>query len=305
MTSVCSESESLEEYHAPVMTAELLQILEPTSGKIFVDATLGGGGHAEAMLEASSDNFLLIGVDRDLEAISFAKKRLKKFGSKVRIVHGNMRNVADVISAEKISSVDGIYADLGVSSWQLNCPGRGFSFRFDAPLDMRMDKSDGPTAADLVNQLSETELAKMIFEFGEERFARRIAGAICRTENISTTGDLVRVIEKAVPPYARSQKIHPATRTFQALRIAVNDELGELKSFLECAPAMLSENGRLAVMSYHSLEDRMVKHSFRSVAVDGPFKVLTKKAVIPSDKEQRQNPRSRSAKLRAIERISL
>lgn len=304
MTKARVELENSEEYHAPVMTAELLRILVPTSGKIFIDATLGGGGHAEAMLEASPSDFLLVGIDRDLEAIAFAKKRLKKFGSKIRFVHGKMRNIADIIASEKLPSVDGIYADLGVSSWQLNSPERGFSFRFDAPLDMRMDKTDGPTAADLVNELSETELANIIFEFGEERFSRRIAGAICRTENIETTGDLVKVIEKAVPPYARSQKIHPATRTFQALRIAVNDEMGELKSFLEGAPQLLSENGKLAIMSYHSLEDRMVKHSFRGIASEGPFKVLTKKAIIPSDKEQRQNPRSRSAKLRAIERTA-
>lgn len=304
MTKARPDSEIPEGYHAPVMTGELLRLLVPTPGKIFVDATLGGGGHAEALLEKSPDDFTLIGIDRDLEAIAFAKKRLKKFGSKVKLIHGRMRDIAEILSKEKVSSVAGIYADLGVSSWQLNSPERGFSFRFDAPLDMRMDSSDGPSAADLVNELSETELAKIIFDFGEERFARRIAGAICRTENIETTGDLVKIIEKAVPPYARNQKIHPATRTFQALRIAVNDELGELKSFLENTPSLVEVGGTIAVMSYHSLEDRLVKHSFRALAADGPFKVLTKKALIPSDKEQRENTRSRSAKLRAVERVS-
>ncbi len=305
MTNLGREpKEGPEAYHLPVMKDELLELLVPRSKKIFVDATLGGGGHAELLLRKSSPNGVLIGIDRDPAAIKFAGARLKEFGSRVQIVHGRMRDVLSLVTGEGFHLVDGILADLGVSSRQLDDFSRGFSFRCDAPLDMRMDPKDEIGACELISQLSEKELADVIYEYGEERHARRIARAIAKNLPIESTLGLAKIIERAMPPEARRQKIHPATRTFQALRIAVNDEMGELQAFLNEAPKLLKVGGRMAIISYHSLEDRRVKHSFRSLAKEGPFSVLTKKAILPTREEEIQNPRSRSAKLRAIERTA-
>jgi len=304
MTKAVSEPRSPEDYHLPVMKDELLTLLVPRSKKIFVDATLGGGGHAEALLQGSAPDGVLIGIDRDPAAIEAAGSRLKKFDGRVHILRGRMRDVAALVAAEGFPAVDGIMADLGVSSRQLDDGARGFSFRFDAPLDMRMDPEEELSACELISQLSEKELADVIFQYGEERHSRRIAKAIAARLPIESTAELAAIIERAVPPEARRLKIHPATRTFQALRIVVNDEMNELQGFLNEAPKLLKVGGRLAIISYHSLEDRKVKHSFRDLAKEGPFEVLTKKAMVASEDEERQNPRSRSAKLRAIERTA-
>jgi 16S rRNA (cytosine1402-N4)-methyltransferase len=289
-------------FHSPVLLSEVLVWLEPRPGGSFIDATVGGGGHAEALLESASPGGMLLGMDRDEEALSAAGERLERFGSRVVIVHACFDEIDSVARDRGFVNVDGILVDLGVSSHQLDIPERGFSFMREGPLDMRMDMSRGDTAAEVLAQATETELADLIFEYGEERHARRIAKHLCRVRSskpIVTTTQLAEAVATAVP--GKRGRIHPATRTFQALRIAVNDEMGMLSRFLRDAPALLKEGGRLAVISYHSLEDRAVKRAFRELARQAG-KVLTKKVIVSDRNEVEKNPRARSAKLRVYER---
>lgn len=293
-----------EARHVPVMLEEVCSFMQPESGKTYIDATLGLGGHAEALLERSAPAGRLFGIDRDKNALALARERLGRFGDRAVLAHGNFGDVASIARDHGFDEVSGILADLGVSSIQLDKGERGFSFMRDGPLDMRMDESRGESAADFIARIGEAELADVIYRFGEERFSRRIAKSIVmarKKRRIETTAELAEIVARSVP--GRRGRIHPATRTFQALRIAVNDELGQLERFLEQAMELLGEDGRLVVISYHSLEDRPVKNAFRSAAaVVG--KVVTKKIVTPSREEQRNNPRARSAKLRAFEKRS-
>jgi 16S rRNA (cytosine1402-N4)-methyltransferase len=292
--------------HVPVMTAEVLQHLRPERGGVFVDCTLGLGGHARAMLEAGATR--LIGFDRDADALANARETLSAWRDRIDLVHSDYRTLDEVLDARHIAVVDGALADLGVSSMQFDAPGRGFSFQRDEPLDMRMDTTSGETAADLVSRSTEPQLADAIFAFGEERHSRRIAKAIVRARRdqpIETTGQLAAIVRRA-SGHRGYQRIDPATRTFQALRIWVNRELEGLDHFLETAVRRLRAGARLVVISFHSLEDRIVKHTFRALAngANAAVALLTKKPVVPSDEEIARNPRARSAKLRAAERIA-
>ena len=305
--------------HVPVLLAESLEWLAPGRGGLFVDATVGLGGHSEALLQASPD-VRLVGIDRDSQALERAEKRLAPFGSRVRLVQANFHHLDRALSGlgvHGVRSIAGVLADLGVSSLQLETAERGFSFRLDGPLDMRMGLAE-LTAADLVNQTSEGELETIFRDYGEERQARRIARAIGRARRekpIETTGELRRLVG-AVVGGRREERIDPATRVFQALRIAVNQELAGLEAFIQGAVDMLESEGRLVVISYHSLEDRIVKNTLRDLAqgevdpVTGRpraetqlIEVLTKKPQRPSEEEVAFNPRSRSARLRAARRL--
>ena len=285
--------------HEPVLLAEVLEALEPARGGAFVDCTVGLGGHARALLEGGATR--LVGFDRDLDALAIAAERLAPFGDRAVLVHADYRELTSVLGARGIESAAGILADLGVSSLQLEAVGRGFSFRRDEPLDMRMDRSKGPTAAELLRDTDEEELANVIFRFGEERHSRRIARGI-KSRRIETTGELADVVRRAVP-HRGYQRIDPATRTFQALRIWVNRELDGLDGFVRDAVRMLARGGRAAVISFHSLEDRVIKHTMRELERDGTVRLLSRKPIGPSDEETDRNPRARSAKLRAAERL--
>jgi 16S rRNA (cytosine1402-N4)-methyltransferase len=291
--------------HEPVLTAEALTYLAADRGGLFVDCTVGLGGHARALLEAGASR--VIGLDRDTDALAIAADTLAGFGDRVELVHADYRSIGDVLAARGIQTIDGALADLGVSSLQFDAEGRGFSFRRDEPLDMRMDRSAGPTAADLLRDAGEVELANVIFEFGEERHSRRIARAIVDTRErqpIATTGQLAEIVRRAVPTRGW-QRIDPATRTFQALRIWVNRELDGLDTFLRGIVNRLRDGGRVVVISFHSLEDRIVKHTFRALErAEALVRVLTKRPVGPGDDEIARNPRARSAKLRAAERLA-
>jgi 16S rRNA (cytosine1402-N4)-methyltransferase len=291
--------------HTPVMTAEVLQYLRPERGGLLVDCTVGLGGHARALLEAGAAR--LIGFDRDADALAQARAALEPFADRVELVHGDYRALDALLEARGIAQIDGALADLGLSSLQLDAPGRGFSFQRDEPLDMRMDRTGGDTAADLVARSTERELADAIFEYGEERFSRRIAHAIVDARAaapVETTGRLAAIVRRAIPRRGRA-RIDPATRTFQALRIWVNRELDGLDRFIEGAARRLRAGARLVVISFHSLEDRIVKHTLRALEQRGAgVKVLTRKPVVPTDEELQRNPRARSAKLRAAERIA-
>ena len=291
--------------HEPVMVAETLALLAPGRGGLFVDCTVGLGGHSRALLEGGATR--LLGIDRDADALGLAKEVLSPWADRVELVHADYRELGHVLEARGIAEVDGALADLGVSSMQLDAPGRGLSFRRDEPLDMRLDRSQGPTAADLLRDVDEEELANVIFRFGEERFSRRIAGAIVearRAGPVSTTGQLAQIVRRAVP-HRGYQRIDPATRTFQALRIWVNRELDGLDAFLEEASRRLRAGARLAVITFHSLEDRIVKHTFRAIErAEAALRVLTKRPLVPGEAEVTRNPRARSAKLRAIERVA-
>jgi 16S rRNA (cytosine1402-N4)-methyltransferase len=291
--------------HVPVMTAEALQFLRPERGGIFVDCTVGLGGHARALLEAGASR--LIGLDRDRDALALARETLAPWSDRVELVHADYRSLADVLDRRNVDLVDGALADLGVSSLQFDAPGRGFSFQRDEPLDMRMDRSEGDTAADLVARATEHELADAIFTYGEERFSRRVARAIVEARALApveTTGRLAAIVRHAIPRRG-PMRIDPATRTFQALRIWVNRELEGLDRFVEVAARRLRDAARLVVITFHSLEDRVVKHTLRALDRGGEarLQVLTKKPVSPGDAEVARNPRARSAKLRAAERV--
>ena len=291
--------------HEPVMVAEVLDLLVPSRGGMFVDCTVGLGGHARALLQAGADRVL--GLDRDPKALALARETLTAFGDRVELVHADYRELDRVLDERGIERVAGILADLGVSSMQFDAEGRGFSFRRDEPLDMRMDQSRGPSAAELLRDVDETELADVIFQFGEERASRRVARAIVNARRevpIDTTGRLAAIVRRAVP-HKGYQRIDPATRTFQALRIWVNRELDGLDAFLAAAARRLLANARLAVITFHSLEDRIVKHTFRAMDKAGEgLRILTKRPLGPADDEVARNPRARSAKLRAIERFA-
>ena len=291
--------------HEPVMVPEVLALLEPARGGLFVDCTVGLGGHSRALLEAGAGRVL--GLDRDLSALAVARETLAGFSDRIELVHADYRELERVLDERGIAGVAGTLADLGVSSMQLDGAGRGFSFRRDEPLDMRMDQSRGPSVAELLRDVPETDLADVIFQFGEERHSRRVARAIVnarREAPIETTGRLAAVVRRAVP-YKGHQRIDPSTRTFQALRIWVNRELDGLDAFLANATRRLLANARLAVITFHSLEDRVVKHTFRALEKTGDgLRILTKRPLAPADEEVARNPRARSAKLRAIERFA-
>jgi 16S rRNA (cytosine1402-N4)-methyltransferase len=292
--------------HRPVMTAEVIRHLQPERGGIFVDCTVGLGGHSRAMLEAGATR--VIGIDRDLDALAHARTTLAPWAGQVDLVHADYRAISSVLESRQLTHVDGALADLGVSSMQFDEPGRGFSFQRDEPLDMRMDRSAGDTAADLIAHADERELADTIYAFGEERFSRRIARAIVearRATPIDTTAKLAAIVRRAIPVRGY-QRIDPATRTFQALRIWVNRELEGLDAFISAMAAHLQVGARLVVITFHSLEDRIVKHTFRALekSADTAMRVLTKKPLVAADSELAENPRARSAKLRAAERLA-
>jgi len=308
--------------HKPVMVGGVLEYLRPKAGGIYVDGTLGGGGHTKAILKTA--NCRIIGIDRDLEAIFAAKKNLADYKDQVTFVHNNFSNLPAILRSLDIPKVDGILLDLGVSSHQLESPSRGFSFQKDAPLDMRMDQRDDLTAGKIINFYDEKKLADLFYKYGEERYSRQIAKKIIERRGqsprrglspirpIRTTDELVEIIKSATPPEYRfnlpasrqGSKIHFATRVFQALRIEVNDELKILEDFIPKAAQLLAKDGRLLIISFHSLEDRIVKHTFRDLAQNNPkkYKILTKKPITPSVEEITRNPRSRSAKMRVLEK---
>ncbi len=312
----------IENLHKSVLLAETIELLELQNEQVFVDATLGLGGHTEAILSAS-ETAKVIGIDQDSDAIEFARERLEKFGERIEIRHANFSEIKDVLKNSEIESVDGILADLGVSSLQFDSETRGFSFRFDAPLDMRMDAdSEDETAAELLERLSEFEIARIIYEYGEERFSRRIARRIVEKrengEPVKTTKELANLVERSVKR-GKNDKIHPATKTFQALRIAVNRELEILEEFVRDSIDVLNNGGRFCLITFHSLEDRIVKQTFQKLAgkcfcppkmpicvcgAEKKIEILTRKPIVPGNVELEKNPRSRSAKLRACLKIN-
>ena len=295
--------------HLPVLLEEVLEVLDCRPGRVYGDGTVGGGGHSRGILERSSPAGRVIGLDWDEEALERARRNLSPFAGRFELRRANYRDFRTVLESLSIPAVDGVLLDLGVSTEQLESRDRGFSFRWEATLDMRMSQETMTTAQDLIRELPAAELETLLREFGEERWARRIARNIVRARQkapLRTTRELVEVIERSVPPHRRG--IHPATRTFQALRISVNEELDNLKAFLDDAPELLQSGGRLCIISYHSLEDRIVKNRFREWArgeggKTHPFRPLTPKPVVPSEEEICRNPRARSAKMRAIEKL--
>jgi 16S rRNA (cytosine1402-N4)-methyltransferase len=291
--------------HIPVLVTEVVAILCPRPGGSYLDLTIGLGGHAEAILRGSDPDGTLLGIDRDREALALAGQRLAPFDRRVTLLHGRYESLAELVGQGK--HFDGILFDLGASSLQLDTAARGFSFGHEGPLDMRMDQSEGEAAADLVGRLSERELADLIFRWGEDRSSRRIARAIVearRRSPIRTTTALAEVVARAIPRRVWPRRIHPATRTFQALRIAVNDELTGLDHALEAAASLLRPSGRIAAISFHSLEDRIVKQGWRRLGASGRMRILTKRPITPGKSEASANPRARSAKLRALERLA-
>lgn len=308
-------------HHIPVLLNEALHYLNCRPGKIYVDGTLGGCGHAREILKQTEPDGVLMALDLDTDAIDNARKKLSDFGSRVQLFHHNFASLQAIFSQTGISGVDGIMVDLGMSLYQLQKSGRGFSFMRDEPLDMRMNKYETTTAADLVNRLSKDELAKLLWDYGEERWSRKIAGAIIdyrREKTIRSTAELAGIVRSAIPRKGRPRRIDPVTQTFQALRIAVNQELESLKRLLESAPRLLNQGGRLVVISFHSLEDRLVKNRLKdfqkgcSCPPDFPrcicgkkptMKVLTPKPIRPNQEEIERNPKARSARLRAAERL--
>lgn len=307
--------------HVPVLPEEVIRYLAPHDKGIYVDGTLGGGGHSRLILSSSAPSGRLIGFDQDEEALIAAGSELSEFGDRVCLVRRNFSEIEEALGELGVAEVDGLLLDLGVSSHQLDTAARGFSFQQDGMLDMRMDRSSGFTAEDLVNESSEDELAGIIWKYGEERWSRQIARRIVAAREVSpirTTAMLSEIVSRAIPRKAWEERLHPATRTFQAIRIAVNDELGSLEKFLSDSMAFLKPGGRIVVISFHSLEDRIVKRFFREKATacrcpkDLPLcacggkqtlKLLTSRSVTASESEISSNPRSRSARLRAAEKI--
>lgn len=312
-----------ESLHQPVMRQEALKALHLKPGQIIVDATVGTAGHSLEILKAISPGGRLIGIDRDEDSLVVAKERLDEFNNQVDgsttlttgvsvrpavdIAHGDFRDINKILTSLKVKKIDGILFDLGVSSYQLDSKERGFSFRYDAPLDMRMDRTSYILAYDLVNNLTEKEISDILWMFGEERWHNRIARYLVRERSnspVATTGQLRDIVIRAIGrKFSPGQRIHPATRTFQALRIAVNRELEALEEALSAVPELLRRGGRVCVISFHSLEDRIVKHNFKENCLKGMYKIITKKPLEAGDDETAQNPRSRSAKMRAAVRI--
>lgn len=303
--------------HTPIMVNDCLHLLQPEREGIYVDCTLGGGGHSEAILQCISSTSRLIGIDRDEDALGASDKRLKQYKN-FSMIHGNFFDIKQLLQNNNIGKVDGILADLGVSSYQLDEPSRGFSYQWDAPLDMRMDQNADFSAFTVVNQYSQEQLTAVIRNYGEEKWASRIAKFIVEARPIATTYELVDVIKRAIPSSARRDGPHPAKRTFQAIRIEVNGELDALSKAIEDMIDCLQPAGRLAIITFHSLEDRIVKQTFAYQAVScvcppkapictcekqATVRVLTRKPIIANENEIAENPRARSAKLRGIERI--
>jgi 16S rRNA (cytosine1402-N4)-methyltransferase len=298
--------------HVPVLVKEVVHFLQPRTQGVYVDATVGEGGHAEVLLRASAPNGRLIGIDRDAEVLEITRRRLGPFGARVELVHGHAVELRSILDTLQVSLANGILLDLGVSSYQLETAERGFSFTREGPLDMRMNRMGEQTAAELLNSLGEAELVELIQRYGEERWARRIARGILRARRLAplqTTQNLAVIITQVVPPSSRPPRIHPATRTFQALRIAVNHELSTLEDSLRVAVACLNPGARLCVIAYHSLEDRIVKRTFRALGAlqertSPQVQLLTRKPITCSLAERQINPRARSAKLRVLEKVS-
>jgi len=296
-----TKSHSLETLHRPVMLREVLDLLQVGPNKDFVDGTLGLGGHAKAILEKTSPEGRLLGIDRDKQALNLARERLKPFGKRIHYEHSTFDKVPEILSKLDFSEIEGMLLDLGVSSLQLEDASRGFSFLKDSALDMRMDLEEEVSARELLNTLPEKDLQIIFREYGEERFSKRIARQVVRSrqqKSIATTTELRNLVSRAVP-FSKG-RIHPATRVFQALRIAVNQELKILTNFLKTAPNFIKPGGVLVILSYHSLEDRIVKRAFRTFE---DFQIITKKPLTPLRDEILANPRARSAKLRAIRRM--
>ena len=292
--------------HNPVLSKEVIDFLNPAPGQIIVDATIGGAGHSEEILQRITPGGMLIGIDRDEETLRLASERLRPFEGSFKLINKNFKYLKEILKDLGVNKANGIIFDLGISSIQMEAWQRGFSIKNDGPLDMRMDRSQGLTAKDMVNRLRETELSDIIRDFGEERFHRRIAKRIVeerRHKEISTTAELSDVILRSLPYSHNKYKIHPATRTFQAIRIKVNDELGSIREALNVLPETLEKGARCCVISFHSLEDRIAKNTFKEFKARGLFNILTKKPVAAKEFEVISNPRSRSAKLRAVERM--
>ncbi|OGX32066.1 MAG: 16S rRNA (cytosine(1402)-N(4))-methyltransferase [Omnitrophica WOR_2 bacterium RIFCSPHIGHO2_02_FULL_46_37] len=293
--------------HIPVMCREAVEYLKLRPGLTIVDATIGTAGHAMKILEKITPGGRLIGIDRDAESLLIAGGRLKEFNQNVDLVHADFRSIDKILLGLNLKKIDGILFDLGASSYQLDSQERGFSFRYNAPLDMRMDKTSYILAYDLVNNLTEKEISDILWSFGQERWHNRIAKYLVRERArhpISTTNQLKEIVLRAIPyKFSGYQRIHPATRTFQALRIAVNRELEALSEALEHIPEFLKKGAVVCVISFHSLEDRLVKHNFRENAQRGIYRLMSKKPTAPTDEEIKENPRARSAKMRAAVRI--
>ena len=290
--------------HIPVLLNEVLKLLCIKPEGIYIDCTIGEGGHAEAILDIIHPKGFLIGIDCDKSVLEIAESRLGKFAGSFKLVHDNFSNITDICSLLNIKAVDGIILDVGMSSYQIDNPERGFSFNTNGPLDMRMNRSTNLTAQSLINNASYDELTKIFFEYGEERYSRRIASKIVAERNkkpIQTTFELVNAIKKAIP--MRRYRIHPATRVFQALRIAVNNELKDLSTAVTHGFSLLKKEGRMCIMSFHSLEDRIAKNKFREFKMNGQAKIITKKPLTPTREEIDRNIRSRSAKLRVVEKV--
>ncbi len=292
--------------HVPVMLKEVLEYLKPQAGQIFVDGTVGLAGHAKAILPHLGPEGKLIAIDRDERSLKLAKDHLKEFARQCEWVHDDYRNIAQILKDLKLTCVDRILLDLGVSSFQLDDPERGFSLRLNGPLDMRMDQRNSFSARDLIDSFSEKDLIQILHEFGEERWSKRIAHRLVLERSkkaIKTTENLVSVILNAIPRSYSREKIHPATRTFQAIRIVVNKELEGIQQVLNSCAEVLIPGGRMGVISFHSLEDRIVKQKFREEAKNGRLKLMTKKPLRPTLEEIEHNPRARSARFRVAERI--
>ncbi|TQO58575.1 16S rRNA (cytosine(1402)-N(4))-methyltransferase RsmH [Paraclostridium bifermentans] len=311
----------MEFHHVSVLLDESIDNLNIKPDGVYVDCTMGGAGHSKEIVKRLSKDGLFIGFDQDINAINTAKERLSEYSDRVKFVHSNFQNLKNELEKIGVYKVDGVLADLGVSSHQLDEADRGFSYMQDAPLDMRMDIRCSFSAYDVVNTYSEAELSKIIKDYGEDNWAKRIAKFIVegrKEKNIETTGELVEIIKKAIPKKARIDGPHPAKRTFQAIRIEVNNELGVITEMIDDAASIMNEGGRICIITFHSLEDRIVKNAFRDLATDcicpphipicqcdkeALVKVITRKPILPTDKEIEENPRSRSAKLRVAERI--
>lgn len=311
----------MEFHHVSVLLDECIDNLNIKPDGVYVDCTMGGAGHSKEIVKRLSKDGLFIGFDQDINAINTAKERLSEYSDRVKFVHSNFQNLKNELEKIGVYKVDGVLADLGVSSHQLDEADRGFSYMQDAPLDMRMDIRCSFSAYDVVNTYSEAELSKIIKDYGEDNWAKRIAKFIVegrKEKNIETTGELVEIIKKAIPKKARIDGPHPAKRTFQAIRIEVNNELGVITEMIDDAASIMNDGGRICIITFHSLEDRIVKNAFRDLATDcicpphipicqcdkeALVKVITRKPILPTDKEIEENPRSRSAKLRVAERI--
>lgn len=311
----------MEFHHVSVLLDECIDNLNIKPDGVYVDCTMGGAGHSKEIVKRLSKDGLFIGFDQDINAINTAKERLSEYSDRVKFVHSNFQNLKNELEKIGVYKVDGVLADLGVSSHQLDEADRGFSYMQDAPLDMRMDIRCSFSAYDVVNTYSEAELSKIIKDYGEDNWAKRIAKFIVegrKEKNIETTGELVEIIKKAIPKKARIDGPHPAKRTFQAIRIEVNNELGVITEMIDDAASIMNEGGRICIITFHSLEDRIVKNAFRDLATDcicpphipicqcdkeALVKVITRKPILPTDKEIEENSRSRSAKLRVAERI--